>query len=92
MSASPHDACKPPSNASVEFYEEESHEMSQLSLEQAVLDLYLAIKICGSAGEQILTPETLEAEREALEDVNAFTILDYIKNSFDICLIFTCIF
>lgn len=52
------------------------------SLHEAIVELYLAVKI-RREGEE-LDESLLNEERDRLRDVDSFVILEYIRNSFDI--------
>ena len=79
----------------------ESQNMSnkeQESIEDALIDLYLSVKI--RSNEEVsqfkllivflqidaYNEEVLQEERERLKDTNSFTILEYIKTSIEILM------
>ena len=55
-------------------------------LAEAIIDLYLNVKIRSSEEIQNYNEETLQKERDKLKDVDSFIILDYIRTSVEILL------
>ena len=44
------------------------------------------MKVRNPANQESISPEQLEEEEEALENVDTYTVIEYIRNSFDILL------
>ena len=59
---------------------------SEPCLLTAITDLYLDVKVRNSQEADSLSDEQVMEERERLLDTDPFTVLDYIKSSFDILM------
>jgi hypothetical protein len=55
-------------------------------LREAVLELYLSVKIRADDEIDNFTEDQLEEEKEQMKEVDGFTILEYIKNSIEIMM------
>lgn len=60
----------------------DSEAIESLTLEEAIVDLYLSIKI--RKEEEEIDDSLIKNEKEHLRDVDSFVILEYIRNSFEI--------
>ena len=60
----------------------DSEAIDSLSLEEAIIDLYLTIKI--RKEEDDVDDNTIKNEKEHLREVDSFVVLEYIRNSFEI--------
>ena len=58
----------------------------QETLEEALVDLYLSVKIRSNEEIDAYNEEILAEERERLRETNPFTILEYIKTSIEILM------
>jgi len=56
------------------------------SLKEALLELYLSVKIRSDEEIDNYTEEQFKKEKEALIDVDGFTLIDYIKSSVEILM------
>lgn len=54
------------------------------TLNEAIIDLYLSVKI--RKDDESVNETMLNSEREHLQEIDPFVILEYIRNSFDILL------
>lgn len=58
-------------------------------LKEAVIELYLNVKIRGNeipSMEDTISSEVMNEERDKLREVDAYTILDYIRSSIEILM------
>ena len=55
-------------------------------MKDAIIELYLAIKIRSSEELDNITEEILEEEKIRLESTSGFAVLDYIKTSIEIIM------
>lgn len=56
------------------------------TLEEALIDLYLSVKIRSNDEIDDYNEEMLTKEREKLRDTDAFTVLEYVKSSIEILM------
>ena len=56
------------------------------TLEEALIDLYLSVKIRSNEEIDAYNEKVLQEERERLQDTSPFTILEYIKTSIEILM------
>lgn len=56
------------------------------SLKEALLELYLSVKIRSDEEIDNYTEEQFKKEKEALREVDGFTLIDYIKSSVEILM------
>lgn len=69
-----------------ENYFEEEESAAEQNLHQAIIELYLSVKVRNHHESDSLTESKVGEERSNLSEVDSFTILDYIRNSFDILM------
>jgi hypothetical protein len=67
---------------SQDFSTSEADSAQPESLQEAIVELYLSVKI-RREGEE-LDESVLNEERDRLRDTDSFVVLEYIRNSFDI--------
>lgn len=56
------------------------------TLEEALIDLYLSVKIRSNEEIDAYNEKVLTEERERLQDTSPYTILEYIKTSIEILM------
>mmetsp|Transcript_15301 Transcript_15301/g.14880 ORF Transcript_15301/g.14880 Transcript_15301/m.14880 type:complete len:107 (+) Transcript_15301:235-555(+) len=56
------------------------------SLKEALLELYLSVKIRSDEEIDNYTEEQFKKEKDALKEVDGFTLIDYIKSSVEILM------
>jgi len=66
------------------YYEEE--EQMSIDLSNAIINLYLSLKIRNHNESESLTEDQMEEERQSLQKLSSFVVLEYIRNSFDILM------
>jgi len=66
-------------------YFEEEHDQST-DLHEAIVDLYLSVKVRQNEDSLALSDDQIDEERSNLRSTNSFTVLEYIRNSFDILM------
>jgi hypothetical protein len=57
-----------------------------LTLKEALLELYLSVKIRSDEEIDGYTEEQFRIEKEQMKDVDGFTLIDYIKSSVEILM------
>ena len=56
------------------------------TIEEALIDLYLSVKIRSNDEIDAYNEDMLQEERDRLRDTNPFTILEYVKTSIEILM------
>ena len=62
------------------------HEASITELRDAIIELYLAIKIRSTDELDQITDKVLEDEKRKLEKVSGFQVLEYVRTSIEIIM------
>jgi len=57
-----------------------------IDLSNAIINLYLSLKIRNHNESESLTEDQMEEERQSLQKLSSFVVLEYIRNSFDILM------
>ena len=62
------------------------HDASVTELKDAIIELYLAIKIRSTDELDQITDKVLEEEKRKLEKVSGFQVLEYVRTSIEIIM------